>query len=63
MVLQRSVLALVLISPFINIMDDGRESMFIKCPDDTTHGGAISTSEERIRVQSYLEELKKQSGK
>lgn len=53
--------ALVLISPFINVVDDGRESMFIECPGDTM--GAISTSEGRIRILSYLEELKKQSGK
>ena len=57
------MLALVLISPFINVMDDGRESMFITRPGGTMRGGAISTSEGRIRVQSYLEELKKQSGK
>lgn len=38
-------------------------SMFIKCPGETKHGGPISTSEDRINVWSYLEELKKQSGK
>lgn len=35
MVLQGSVLALVLISPFISVVDDGRESMFITRPGGT----------------------------
>lgn len=54
---------LILITPFIKVMDDGKESVFIKCPGDTMRGGAISTSEDRIRIQSYLEELKKECGK
>lgn len=57
--LQEAVLALVFVSPFINIVDAGRERMFVKCLGHTLEGGAISTWEDRTRVQSYLEELKK----
>lgn len=34
------------------------DKLLIKWLGDTTHGGATSTSEDRFRVQPYLEELK-----
>lgn len=43
----------------LTIAEDGGERMFFKCLGHTLQGGAISTSEDRTRVQTYLEELKK----
>lgn len=57
--MQEAVLALVFVSPFIGVVDDGGERMFIKCLGHTLERNAISTWEDRTRVQSYLEELKK----
>lgn len=56
--LQEALLALAFIH-FINAVDDGGQRMFIECLQHTLQGDAISISEGRTRVQTYLEELKK----